>query len=276
MPASQTTAKPKRARRKRNFADYCPCLPDIEELQAMIAQLESLDLPEEDGEPLESDYHVMQIPLLDEIVRMLLGDTGDYFCSGNMFIYFSLEQAHEVIEYVNERSKKPPVYKGPDFFLVKGVDGRKPRGKWVVWEEGGRYPDLIVEIVSPRTKQKDLTDNMQIYAKVFRTPEYVWYDQATGELKGYRLVEGEYQEIPPDERGWIRSHVLDAYWGVWEGVWHGRYYRWLRLYDLQGQLVPTAEERERQRAEQERQRAEQAEAELERLRAKLREMGIEP
>ncbi|MCS7066889.1 MAG: Uma2 family endonuclease, partial [Fimbriimonadales bacterium] len=138
---------------------------------------------------------------------------------------------------------------------------------------------------SPRTARKDKQENLQLYAEVLRVQEYFWYDQDKGELRGYRLVEGRYEEIAPNERGWLWSGVLGAYLGVWEGVYNGRRYRWLRLYGADGSLVPTPRElleqerqraeQERQRAEQERQRAEQAEAELEQLRALLRERGIE-
>ncbi|MFN4261995.1 MAG: Uma2 family endonuclease, partial [Gemmataceae bacterium] len=193
------------------------------------------------------------------------------------------QQVQEVSDYLRARTRKRPSYKGPDFFLVKGVDGAKRRDKWVVWEEGGKYPDLIIEIVSPSTVSKDKRRNVRFYARVFRTPEYFWYDPYTGELRGYRLSGRRYRRIVANARGWLWSEVLGVWLGVWEGVWHGRRYAWLRLYDREGRLVPTPAEyeraraeQERQRAEQERQRAEQAEAELERLRAKLREMGVEP
>ncbi|MCS7300623.1 MAG: Uma2 family endonuclease [Fimbriimonadales bacterium] len=276
MPTAAAHTKPRRSRAKRAPAESVPTPDDIRELQESLERLRQLDLPEEDGEPLESDYHVMQIPLLDELVRQHLGDTRNYFCGGNMFIYYSEEQAQEIIGYVNERKPAEPRYKGPDFFLVKGVDGEKVRGKWVVWQEGGKYPDLIIEVISPSTAKKDKEKNPDFYAEVFHTPEYFWYDQNKGELMGYRLVGNKYQVIEPNERGWLWSEVLEAYLGVWEGVWHQRKRKWLRLYDRDGNLVPTEAEREAQLREQERQRAEQAEAELERLKAKLREMGVEP
>ncbi len=268
MPTTAAPTKPRQRRAKRIPAKPVPTPEGFRELQEMLERLRNLDLPEEDGEPLESDYHVMQIPLLDEVVRQHLGDTGDYFCGGNMFVYFSLAQAQEIVEFLSGRRKRPPSYRGPDFFLVKGVDGAKPRGKWVVWEEGGKYPDLIIEIVSPSTATKDKDENPKFYAKVFRTPEYFWYDPGKGEIGGYRLEGESYRPIVPDEHRRLRSEVLDAWLGVWDGVWHGRRYRWLRLYDRDGHLVPT-------QAEQERLLREQAEAELERLRAMLREQGIE-
>jgi Uma2 family endonuclease len=279
MSATAAPTKPRKRRAKRAPEETAFTPEDIQALEESLERLRNLDLPEEDGDLLESDYHVMQIPLLDELVRLHLGNTNDYFCSGNMFIYYSLEQAQEVIGYVKERNPREPRYKGPDFFLVKGVDGSKERGKWVVWEEGGKYPDLIIEVISPSTAAKDKDQNPELYAKVFHTPEYFWYDQRKGELQGYRLVGDEYQPIEPNERGWLWSEVLDAYLGVWEGEWRQRRRKWLRLFDREGNLVPTESERAaqaRQHAEQERQRAQQAEAELERLKARLREMGIEP
>jgi len=133
---------------------------------------------------------------------------------------------------------------------------------------------------------------------VFRVPEYFWFDRRSGELVGYRLVGRDYVRIEPDARGWLWSAVLGAYLGVWRGSYRGRVWSWLRLWDSEGQLVLTREEREaweraareqaeaqaqqeRERAERERERAEQAEAraqqlqaELEQLRERLRQQGL--
>jgi Uma2 family endonuclease len=42
----------------------------------------------------------------------------------------------------------------------------------VVWEEGGRYPEVIFEFLSPSTRQADRTVKKELYEQVFRTPEY--------------------------------------------------------------------------------------------------------
>lgn len=115
MPTTAAPTKPRQRRAKRTPAEPVFTPEGFRELQEMLERLRNLDLPEEDGEPLESDYHMMQIPLLDEVVRQHLGDTGDYFCGGNMFVYFSLAQAQEIVEFLSGRRKKPPSYKGPDF-----------------------------------------------------------------------------------------------------------------------------------------------------------------
>ena len=238
---------------------------------------------------MESDWHVVSISLLDELVRNYLGAPTHYFCGGNMFLYYSIEQAKEIEEYVEAESvKRKPRFKGPDFFLVKEVDGTKPRDSWVVWEEDGRYPDLVVEFISTSTRKKDVDRNVKFYAKVFRVPEYFWFDRRSGELVGYRLSGSSYTPIEPDARGRLWSEVLGAYLGVWRGEYRGRRFPWLRLWDKEGRLVPTTAERAarertaRSRAEaraeqaeaqaqQERAERERLQAELERLREQLRQ-----
>jgi Uma2 family endonuclease len=311
MATQTATAKPKRKPRAKREDTPQPC-PDP--IAASLQQLQQLKLPSGDGDKMESDWHVVSIALLDELVRNHLGAPQNYFCGGNMFIYYSVEQAKEIEEYVEaETVARKPRYKGPDFFLVKDVDGTKPRESWVVWQEDGRYPDLVVEFISPSTRRKDVNENAKFYATVFRVPEYFWFDRYRGVLRGYRLSAGGYAPIRADRRGWLWSEVLGAYVGVWKGEYRGRVFPWLRLWDKDGNLVLTREEREarervareqaeaqaqqereraereRERAEQERaareqaeaqaqrerERAEQLQAELERLREILRQQGIE-
>jgi Uma2 family endonuclease len=283
MATQTATAQLKRKPRTKRQDTPQPC---PEPIAASLEQLQQLKLPSGDGDKMESDWHVVSITLLDELVRNHLGEPTHYFCGGNMFIYYSIEQAKEIEEYVEAKTvKRKPRFKGPDFFLVRDVDGTKPRESWVVWNEDGRYPDLVVEFVSPSTRGKDVDANAQFYAHVFRVPEYFWFDRRSGELVGCRLVGRDYVRIEPDARGWLWSAVLGAYLGVWRGEYRGRVWSWLRLWDSEGQLVLTREEREareRARAEQAEARAEQAEAraqqlqaELEQLREQLRQQGIE-
>jgi hypothetical protein len=78
-------------------------------------------------------------------------------------------------------------------------------------------------------------------------------------------------------RSSLWSEVLGAYVGVWRGSYRGRVWSWLRLWDSEGQLVLTREEREaRERAarEQAEARAAQLQAELEQLRERLRQQGV--
>src|SRR5690349_6825156 len=67
-------------------------------------------LIESDGIPLESHWHVLQIHLLIDSISYWFRFRDDFYAGGNMFIYFSEEQA---------RNRD---YRGPDFFYVDGVN----------------------------------------------------------------------------------------------------------------------------------------------------------
>ncbi len=216
----------------------------------IIPDFPTLDLPEEDGVPLESNWHRLQINLLDDIVAYRWRERSDFFAGGNMFIYFSLQQA---------RNRD---YRGPDFFVVKDIDGSYPRQKWVVWEENGRYPDVIIELMSPSTAQEDLGSKKELYERTFHTSDYFCYDPDTQKLQGWRLGERGYELLTPNEQGRLWSSQLEAWIGTWEGTYHQEQAIWLRLFEADGLLSPTE-------AEAERQRAEAAEAEIARLRQQL-------
>jgi Uma2 family endonuclease len=224
------------------------------------------ELPCEDGIPLENLWHRLQINLLDDCVHQLWRGRTDFYAGGNMFVYYSLQQVQR------------QDYKGPDFFVVKDVDGSYVRPCWVAWREGGRLPDVIVELLSPSTRSVDLGAKKALYERVFRTREYFCYgpDPTQGgepELLGWVLGRDGYEALVADERGWLWSRVFGAWVGEWEGEYHGARSRWLRLYDAEGRLIPTAAEAaqaEAARAQAEAERA-RAEAEAERRRAEAAE-----
>ena len=197
----------------------------------LVPEPPAIEVPAEDGEPLESPWHRAQINLLIESVQHHWRKRTDYFIGGNMFLYYSTRQARE-------RS-----YKGPDFFLVKPTDGQRPRKAWIVWEEDGRYPNLIVELLSPTTASADLGSKKELYERTFKTPEYFCFDPGTNELKGWRLGETGYIPIAPDPQGRWWSNELQLSLGPWSGVYQNMPTTWLRLFTSGGQVVPTAEER---------------------------------
>jgi Uma2 family endonuclease len=219
--------------------------------------LPKVQLIESDGIPLESAWHVLEIGLLLDCVAYRFRDRDDYFAGGNMFIYFSEEQA---------RNKD---YRGPDFFYVDGVNRFPLRPYWAVWQEGGRYPDVIIELLSPTTAKADVTTKKALYERTFKTYEYFCYDPETEQLLGWRLGKrGRYRAIRPNERGWIWVEELDLWLGAWKGVYRGYEAVWLRFYDAEGQLVPTDAEA----AESAEARAQTAETESAHLRKRLAEL----
>ncbi len=214
-----------------------------------------------DEPPLESDWHRKQMELLIRSLEGWWQERQNFYVSGNLTICYSPNQ------------RKSEDFRGPDFFVVLGAE-RRERKSWVVWQEEGKYPNVIVEILSDSTAAIDKGLKKQIYQDTFRTPDYFWFDPETLEFKGFHLVDGQYHELVSIQ-GWLWSQQLELYLGIYEGQ--------LRFFTLDGQLVLLGEEQEYQRAEQEyqraeqeRQRAEQAEQKNERLREQLRALGVEP
>ncbi|NER46991.1 MAG: hypothetical protein F6J92_09880 [Symploca sp. SIO1A3] len=248
------------------------------------------DLIFDDGEPLESNRHRIAMNVLIEAVHQAYQGRDDYFAGGNMFVYYSSQQI---------RNRE---FKGPDFFVALDVDGTVERQGWVVWEEAGRYPDVIVELMSPSTASQDKGKKKDLYEQTFRTRDYFIYDPFDKKsLQGWHLGGNlRYESIAPDERGWLWCESLGLWLGTWEGTLTKEKANWLRFFDGEGNLILLAQElaeqerqraeqerqraeqecqraeQERQRAEQERQRAEQAESTLEELRNRLQQMGIDP
>ncbi|BAY95447.1 MULTISPECIES: Uma2 family endonuclease [unclassified Tolypothrix] len=245
------------------------------------------DLIFDDGEPLESNRHRIGMNVLIRSLQQAWSDRNDYFAGGNMFVYYSRIQA---------RNRD---FKGPDFFVVLNVEEIGSRQGWVVWDENGRYPDVIVELMSPSTKNVDLGEKKHLYEGVFRTRDYFVFDPFDpNSLQGWRLdANFRYQPLVANEQGWLWCETLGFWLGTWEGTIDRETAPWLRFYDRQSNLVFLPEEAafqraeaesqraevESQRAEAERQRAEtesqRAEAErqrAERLAARLRELGENP
>ncbi|MCS6918172.1 MAG: Uma2 family endonuclease [Fimbriimonadales bacterium] len=268
-----------RAEMKRAIAELRRLLPEYErtrnpKLYDEIVYWTDI-LPAEDGIPMEFFWHHQQMRLLIEMTQVLWRDRTDYVVGGNNFIYYSLDQAEAVVD------DRPNAFRGPDFFVITGVDPSVQREKWVGWLENYKYPDLIIEILSRRTARQDRTIKKDIYQNHFKTQEYFWYN-AYGRVEpfeGFEWRDGVYVPKARNERGWMWSEVLKVWVGVHTSVFDHRRFRWLRFFYPDGKPVPSKTEmmeQERQRAEQAERQLQQTQAELERLKAKLRAMGVEP
>jgi Uma2 family endonuclease len=209
-----------------------------------------------DEPPLETELHLRQMLLLIQCLEWWWRGRQDFYACGNLTIYYS------------PRQRKSEQFRGPDFFVVLDTE-RKPRKSWVVWEEDGKYPNVIVEILSPKTADTDRGLKKQIYQDIWRTPNYFWFDPQTLEFKGFELLSGRYQELNPNENGWLWSQQLELYLGIYESK--------LRFFTVDRQLVPSPEEaaqkeqQQRQQAEQQREEVLQQLAEKEAMLARYRE-----
>ncbi len=216
--------------------------------------------PESDGKPMgETDLHRDLMTDLIFALKWFLRSTQAYV-AGNLFIYYE--------------EGNPRAAVAPDVFVALGVEQRRRR-IFQTWREGGRTPDVVIEITSKKTRKDDRERKPAIYAAL-GVREYFIFDPH-GEyleppLQGYRLVQGVYEPIATDP---LRSEVLNLELRQEDGM--------LRLYHPQtGERLPTsdeeaqarraaeaarlAEEAARRAAEA---RAAQLEAEVARLRAEL-------
>ncbi len=190
-----------------------------------------------DEPEMESSLHYTQLALLVACLEFLWSTRDDFFIGANLTVYFSRQQL---------RNRD---FRGPDFFLIKQTD-RRPRNAWVTWEEDGKYPNLIIELLSTSTAEIDRTLKKTLYQDRFRTPEYFWFSPDTLEFEGFRFTGTQYQPIETNSNGWRWSEELELYLGVENEQ--------LRYFTADGRLVPTPQERAEQLAE------------------RLRSLGIDP
>jgi Uma2 family endonuclease len=235
-----------------------------------------------DEPELETDFHRDQIDLLLRLMKWIWRDRNDIYCSGNTTVYYDQ----------NQRTNRN--FRGPDIYVVLDADPR-PRKSWMIWREGGRYPNLVIELLSPATAKVDRTTKKELYQDVWRLPNYVWFHPEKMEFKGFRLVNDQYEEIQPTNAGWLWLDQLELFLGIHD--------RTLRLFTVTGEMLLFEEEAARlqieaaqleveaaqlevsqersaretaqEQANQERSARELAEERAERLAAKLRELGIE-
>ena len=67
-------------------------------------------------------------------------------------------------------------------------------------------PDIVVEILSPSTRSRDLGKKMRLYAR-FGVPEY-WIVDPVARTIAVHVLRGDHYDLLPNEGGTARSEVL--------------------------------------------------------------------
>ncbi len=189
------------------------------------------ELPSEDGEPMDTPRHRAQMELLIDCFDEAWNERDDYYVGGNMFVYFS------------ELQSKGEFFRGPDFFVVLETERHRSRKSWVAWQEGGKLPNVVIELLSESTRDVDRGEKKRVYERIWRTGHYVLYDPHTQELEGYALVEGRYVPIVPDARGDLPIASLGLSLGIRVASRRGEGGQWLRFVDRDGAALPSGRER---------------------------------
>ena len=154
--------------------------------------------PDSDGNPM-AETDAQFYPLTETVLalRQRYVDQDDVYVSGDLLVYY--------------RMNDNTVRLAPDVFVVFGIDDHL-RSSYIIWREQGKTPDFVLEIASPGTYVRDMTEKPALYAALYVT-EY-WQFDPTGKLLpvaliGGRLTEnGEYEPIPvvTGEDGILRGH----------------------------------------------------------------------
>ena len=214
--------------------------------------------PESDGKPMaETDKHRDLMIDFIQMLKQYFENENDVYVSGNLFLYYEEGNPKKVIS--------------PDVFVVFGVE-KKLRRTFQTWAEANT-PDFVLEVASPKTFKNDMEHKKDLYASMLAVKEYYIYDplgQIVPSFVGYRLIDGEYQEID-----FVHDRLPSKTLGLELGEHDGK----LRLYNpntLQWLRTPPEEVKKiRARAENAEARAENAEAELAKALAEIERLRAE-
>lgn len=223
-----------------------------------LCHLTEDDLPSEDGMPMETARHRLQMNLLIEPLELAWKERQDFYVGGNMFVYFSPKQ-----EFTYD-------FRGPDVFVVLDVP-KRDRKSWVVWQEG-KAPDVVIELLSDATLKADKGTKKLVYQNRLRVPEYFWYDPFSNNFAGFELYRGRYRRMRPDKHGRLISQQLNLALVRWQGTYLNVEATWLRWATLAGVVLPTAEEQ----AETANRRVVELEAEIRRYQQQFGTLIADP
>jgi Uma2 family endonuclease len=218
------------------------------------------DLVIEDDTPVDNFISAKLQRLLVEILYSSWASFGmdrPFIADAGIGIFFAVRQ--------------PPIV--PDVFVSVDVsvsqDFREKKNRSYFAWEFGKYPDLVIEIVSNRVGN-ELGSKLQEYARLGIT-YYVVFDplQNLSEalLQVFVMRDGAYELLAEP---WLAKLCLGL--TLWEGSFEGFEGTWLRWVDSSGTLLPTGAERAVQADE----RAVQAEAKAAKLAEQLRALGYDP
>ena len=147
--------------------------------------LAAVEYPCSDGIPMaETQRHAMATMDARQALGRHCRDRSDVYVGVDMLLYY--------VEGDPKRSV------APDVFVFLGAPKLPPRDNWLVWAEGGRTPDFVLEITSKATQAVDEGRRRRLYREL-GIGEY-WQHDPTGDyldpvLKGSRLIDGRYRPI---------------------------------------------------------------------------------
>jgi len=224
------------------------------------------------------------ISLLKWNIEVLFEPRDDVFIAGDNFIY--------PVQGNNKLRLAPDV-------CVSLGRPKGDRSSYKVWLEGGIFPQVIVEVLSPSYRPAEMQGKLEFYERHGAQEYYVLEPQGTMYLEGYRRIGDKLESIPPDDiidfispllgiRCITRDGAVKVY-GPDGKLWETALQMILQANALLDQAESRADEAEESaqlaldRAEHaersanaERQKAEAERQKAARWAVKLRELGLDP
>jgi Uma2 family endonuclease len=211
---------------------------------------EEIVYPDSDGMPMaENTLQFQWIVTIKENLEALFRDDPDVFVAGDNLIY--------PVKGDNT------IRLAPDALVAFGRP-KGHRGSYKVWEEGGIFPQVVFEVLSPGNRFGEMKKKRQFFRR-YGAEEYYVYDPDDNTLEGW-LRQGRKLEEIDDMNGFISPRLRIRFDSSGPE---------LVIYRPDGEKFLTFQEVADRAAAAEKQAA-RAKQENERLRAMLRAAGIDP
>jgi Uma2 family endonuclease len=234
--------------------------------------------PESDGAPIAEN------PVQYRWIVMLHGNLSSLFRDDPNVVVFADHFVYPV-------QFRPDIRVAPDVYVVFG----RPKGdrpSYRVWTEGGIFPQVVFEVLSPCNRPTEMARKLEFYDR-YGVEEYYIYDPDSNELIVYiRNANTNRLSLESDSRDFVsprlnirfdfRDEVMTVY-----GPEGSKFLTFDELHDayaavlaqqstMEKHLIDMQRQKnlaQKQQAEAERERAE-AVAKAERLAAQLKALGV--
>jgi Uma2 family endonuclease len=147
--------------------------------------------PDSDGKPMaENTTQLDWIITVRSGLEILYRDNDDVFVAGDLLWY--------------PVKGKPKICMAPDALVAFG----RPKGhrhSYKTWIEGGVAPHVVMEVLSPSNRKKEMKGKLGFY-ETYGVEEYYIYDPARFRLRGY-LRAGNVLEPIEEIQGWISPRM---------------------------------------------------------------------
>jgi Uma2 family endonuclease len=156
---------------------------------------QEIEYPTSDGQPMaETPEH--QTVMIDLILGLKgrYAEAPDVWVGGNFFLCYE--------------KGNPNAHVSPDVMVARGVEKKRRRPNYLLWQETS--PSLVVEVTSRSTRREDVGKKKDLYQRI-GVEEYFLFD-VFGEylrprLQGYRLEAGRFRPMKLEADGSLLSRT---------------------------------------------------------------------